>query len=163
MKKMYWILGAVAIGLIVAVGAVIFGLARASSQTPHRSELKLGVTDGQLTECPDSPNCVSTHASPEDETHYAEPISYSGERAAVRERVLSHLREKPRTDIITNDEDYIHAEVRSRIFRFVDDLELYFPDEQKVVHLRSASRVGEGDMGVNRKRYEEMKAVIRRE
>ena len=62
-----------------------------------------------------------------------------------------------RTVIVSESEDYIQAEVRSLIFRFVDDLEFYFPTGETVIHVRSASRVGNYDLGVNRKRVEEIR------
>jgi uncharacterized protein (DUF1499 family) len=63
----------------------------------------------------------------------------------------------PRTTIVTLEEDYIRAEFKSRIFGFVDDVEFWFDDEQKVIHFRSASRVGYSDLGANRKRMEKIR------
>jgi uncharacterized protein (DUF1499 family) len=65
-----------------------------------------------------------------------------------------------RAKIITEKDDYIHAEYTSALFRFVDDVELYFDKAKKIIHVRSASRVGYGDMGVNRKRVEELRALF---
>jgi uncharacterized protein (DUF1499 family) len=62
-----------------------------------------------------------------------------------------------RTSIITKKDNYIHATFKSRIFRFVDDVEFYFDDKEKIVHFKSASRVGHSDLGVNRKRMEEIR------
>jgi uncharacterized protein (DUF1499 family) len=62
-----------------------------------------------------------------------------------------------RTTIVAEKEDYLHAEAKSLIFRFVDDVEFYFPVDQNIIHVRSASRVGQSDMGVNRKRVEEIR------
>jgi uncharacterized protein (DUF1499 family) len=63
----------------------------------------------------------------------------------------------PRTDIVTLEEDYIHAECRSRIFGFVDDVEFWFDGANGVIHFRSASRMGYSDLGVNRKRMERIR------
>ncbi|MEN6507422.1 MAG: DUF1499 domain-containing protein, partial [Smithella sp.] len=62
-----------------------------------------------------------------------------------------------RIKIVAEKEDYLHAEAKSLIFRFVDDVEFYFPANEKIIHVRSASRVGYSDMGVNRKRVEEIR------
>jgi uncharacterized protein (DUF1499 family) len=66
----------------------------------------------------------------------------------------------PRTVIITETPDYLHAECASAIFGFVDDLELYQRGSQDLIAVRSASRLGYGDMGVNRRRVEHLRAVL---
>ena len=63
----------------------------------------------------------------------------------------------PRTQIVTDEETYIHATFTSLIFRFVDDVQFVIDDATKTIHFRSASRVGRGDMGVNRNRMEEIR------
>ena len=66
----------------------------------------------------------------------------------------------PRTQIVENDGDYLHVEVTSRIMKYVDDLEVsYIPENNKIV-IRSESRVGEGDFGVNKKRVELIKSNL---
>ena len=65
-----------------------------------------------------------------------------------------------RTKIVTMTDDYLHVEFRSLVFRFVDDVEFYFDDRGKTIHLRSASRVGHSDLGVNRKRVERIREVF---
>jgi len=67
-------------------------------------------------------------------------------------KVSSIVQNIPRTEIVELDGDYLHAEVTSRIMKYVDDLEISFlPDDNKLI-IRSESRVGDGDFGVNRKR-----------
>jgi uncharacterized protein (DUF1499 family) len=83
-----------------------------------------------------------------------EPIPYTGPLSAARERMLSVLRRHPRTRVVEEGQDTIRAECRSRIFRFVDDVEIRFDDQAKLIHFRSASRLGRRDFGVNRKRME---------
>ena len=63
----------------------------------------------------------------------------------------------PRTQIVENDGDYLHAEVTSRIMKYVDDLEVSYIPETNIIVIRSESRVGEGDFGVNKKRVELIK------
>jgi uncharacterized protein (DUF1499 family) len=112
----------------------------------------LGVRDGKLAACPESPNCVSSHMT--DETHRIDPLPYAGSGADALARLSAIVRSLPRTTIVTEKSDYLHAECTSRIFRFVDDVEFLADDRAKVIHVRSASRLGSSDLGVNRKRIE---------
>ncbi len=120
-----------------------------------RKPMDLGVSQGRLVSCPKSPNCVSTQAP--DEKHRMEPFRYGTSREAARERMLDVLRSMPRTRIVETTDDYIHAECSTRIFRFVDDVEIFFNDGDRTVHFRSASRVGYSDFGANRERMEEIR------
>jgi uncharacterized protein (DUF1499 family) len=115
---------------------------------------KLGVTDGRLKPCPASPNCVNSQL--QENGHAIAPIAYEGSLADARERLLLILRQTKRAKVVVSETDYIRAEFRSAIFRFVDDVEFYFP-EAPVIHVRSASRVGYSDLGVNRKRVEKIR------
>jgi uncharacterized protein (DUF1499 family) len=115
----------------------------------------LGVTDGKLSPCPDSPNCVSSQSS--DNKRYTEPLRYQGTLAEARDRLVSVLYSIRHSTVVTVQEKYIHAEFTSRLFRFVDDVEFYFDDNHKTIHLRSASRIGYSDLGVNRKRIERIR------
>ncbi len=108
-----------------------------------------------LKACPSSPNCVSSQAA--DPKQAVAPIAYTESRAEALARLKKVLEGMKRTKIVSEKDDYLHAEARSLIFRFVDDVEFYLPEDQKVIHVRSASRVGYSDMGVNRKRVEEIR------
>ena len=83
-----------------------------------------------------------------------EPISYKGSLSAARARMLAVLRAHPRTRIVEEGPDVLRAECRSLLFRFVDDVEIRFDDAAKLIHFRSASRLGRRDFGVNRQRME---------
>jgi uncharacterized protein (DUF1499 family) len=117
----------------------------------------LGVRDGKLAACPESPNCVSSHMT--DETHRIDPLPYAGSGADALARLSAIVRSLPRTTIVTEKSDYLHAECTSRIFRFVDDVEFLADDRAKVIHVRSASRLGSSDLGVNRKRIELIRSL----
>lgn len=117
----------------------------------------LGVTNGRLAPCPDSPNCVSTFAT--DELHGIEPMAYAGETAVAQTALLTTLNNLPRITVITNEPAYIHAEARSALWGFVDDLEFTFDETAGLIHFRSASRLGYGDMGVNRARMETIRVA----
>jgi uncharacterized protein (DUF1499 family) len=137
MQKRFWLMGLCAMMLL-----------RCSGGRPPN----LGVVNGKLSACPNSPNCVSSQTT--DKKHYIEPLHYQDTLREARRRLISVLNSMARTRIVTIKKDYIHAEFTSRIFRFVDDVEFYFDHDGKTVHLRSASRTGYYDLGANRKRVE---------
>lgn len=113
----------------------------------------LGIGSGRLTPCPDSPNCVNSQVTGK---HFIAPIAYTGDRRQARERLQKLLETEKRVVLMTVEETYIRATFTSRIFRFVDDVEFYLPDEP-VIHVRSASRVGYSDLGANRRRIEHLR------
>jgi uncharacterized protein (DUF1499 family) len=120
---------------------------------------QLGVRQGQLQPCPASPNCVVSDAR--DEEHGIEPfhLIVAAPRAwIIVQEVLGEL---PRTVIAKKTADYVHAECRSAVFRYVDDLELHLRPAQGIIAVRSASRLGRSDFGVNRRRVERLRAVLR--
>lgn len=112
----------------------------------------LGVHDGKLAPCPKSPNCVSTFAI--DETHAIKPLSYTGTMDQAKQKLSAVINSLPRTRITVDKGDYLYAEFTSFLWRFIDDVEFVFDDGAKTIQFRSASRLGYGDMGVNRKRME---------
>ncbi len=124
----------------------------------------IGFHDQQLQPCPSSPNCVSSFAS--HKSHYISPInilngsSKHNKQAIpfVQERLLSILEHDSSANIITNTPDYLHIEFKSNFFGFIDDTEFYFP--QGLIHMRSASRLGYSDFGVNRKRLENIRKLL---
>ena len=105
-----------------------------------------------LRPCPDSPNCVSSQSqSPE---QYVEPFSFSGTVTGAKAKLHSFFESQPRTHIVVDQDTYLHVEITSYLFGFIDDVEFAFDNEQKLIHVRSASRTGYWDFGVNRKRIE---------
>ncbi len=119
----------------------------------------LGVESGHLSPCPSSPNCVVSQNG--DTRHAIAPITYHVERDKAKEIVLKVLTVVPRTEVIEQTDNYIHAISKSRIFKFVDDVEFYFPKNESVIHIRSSSRVGDLDLGVNRTRLEQIRLALR--
>ena len=118
----------------------------------------LGVAAGTFTACPSSPNCVSSDAS--DGAHRIAPLQLAVAPAtawpAIREFVATGM---PRTAIVTEQEGYLHAECRSAMLGFVDDLELHLRPAG-IIAVRSASRIGRSDFGVNRSRVEDLRAAL---
>ena len=119
---------------------------------------KLGANSGQLMPCPSKPNCVSSYAT--DKQHFIEPINFTGTRQDAQDRLLGILKALKQTKIIVVQENYIRVEFISKIFQFIDDVEFYFPStnrDQISINVRSASRVGYSDFGVNQKRIEQIR------
>lgn len=137
-----------AVLLIPLLVVVAFAVMSATSRRPKT----LGVRDGRLAACPDSPNCVSTQAEREHQRMDSIPLTIdAAEAVSVLKRVVSAM---PRSQVVTVDEHYLHAEFASALFRFVDDIEFFVDAQQRVIHFRSASRVGHSDLGVNRQRMQ---------
>ncbi|HEU5408067.1 MAG TPA: DUF1499 domain-containing protein [Nitrospira sp.] len=111
-----------------------------------------------LSPCPFSPNCVSTQAT--DENHAISPFQYKKSRAEAKEALKTVLTTLPRTKLVDEDESYLHYEFTSLLLRFVDDVEFLFDEPTKTVHFRSASRTGYSDLGVNRKRMEQVRTLV---
>ena len=111
-----------------------------------------------LATCPLSPNCVSTASDLPD--HAIAPFRYKKSRAEAKEALKTIIRSLPRTKLVEEDETYLHYESTSLLLRFVDDVEFLFDDEAKTIHFRSASRTGYSDLGVNRRRMEDIRKLI---
>jgi len=153
MPKLLKLLILLTIGGVVIFFALRWLIARASPLPAN-----LGVENGRLAPCPTSPNCVSTQAT--DEEHRIAPIAYEGETAAAQANILAILQADPQFSIITNTPTYIHAEARTAVWQFIDDVEFYFDEANDLIQFRSASRLGYGDGGVNRQRMEEMRTLF---
>jgi uncharacterized protein (DUF1499 family) len=140
--------------MIVMTGAAVLGSGAAcSGQRPT-------ATADRLKPCPDSPNCVSSLSS--DPRHRVAPIVYTGSPAEAREKLLGVIRSLPRTTIRSKEGPCLQVEFTSALFRFVDDVEFCFDEAEKLIHVRSASRVGYWDLGANRRRVEEIRRMLTR-
>ncbi|MGD2056856.1 MAG: DUF1499 domain-containing protein [Gammaproteobacteria bacterium] len=92
--------------------------------------------------------------------HRIEPLSYTGSPQTAWVTLRTVLLAQPRTTLVADESDYLHAEVRSLIFRFVDDIEFLHVPEQRLIQVRSASRTGYSDFGVNRRRVENIRKAF---
>jgi len=117
----------------------------------------LGIREGRLAPCPSSPNCVSSQSR--DQEHAIEPLPFTGSVANAHEELKRVILGMKRSRITDETDNYIRAEFTSALFRFVDDVEFWFDDNADLIQVRSASRLGYSDMGVNRKRVEEIRAL----
>src|SRR5258708_4728998 len=115
-----------------------------------KNSANLGIKDGKLLPCPDRPNCVCSMDSAA--AHHVEPLAFIGDPDDAMSWLKAVLAGQIRTRLVAEEADYLHAECSSLIFRFVDDLEFYMDRQGKKIHVRSASRAGRYDFGVNRRR-----------
>lgn len=118
----------------------------------------LGVTDGKLAACPGTPNCVSSQAPESDKEHFIAPLPYQKSPADAMAALKSVIEGMERTKIVSESDNYLYAEFTSALMGFVDDVEFYLDEDTGVIHVRSASRLGQSDLGVNRKRVEDIRA-----
>jgi uncharacterized protein (DUF1499 family) len=120
----------------------------------------LGVKDGRLATCGRRLNCVSSQADPADAQRYVAPIPFKGDAQAALSAARKAVERMRRATVIRQEGNYLHAEFRSRLMGFVDDVELMFDERSGVLHVRSASRLGRRDYGVNRARVEALRARL---
>jgi len=122
-----------------------------------RRPTNLGVRDGKLTPCPSSPNCVCSQAS---DAHAIAPLKVKGDAETAMRQLRGVIESMPRAQIVDAKPGYLYAEFTSSFMGFVDDVE-FFADGS-VIQVRSASRLGYSDLGVNRKRIEAIRAAFSR-
>lgn len=125
---------------------------------PGTRPTHLGVRDGKLTACPSTPNCVNSQMA--EPSHAIAPLAFSGDAAAAMQKLRSVIEAMPRTKVIESQPNYLYAEFATSLLGFVDDVEFY--NDGRVIHVRSASRLGYSDLGVNRKRVEEVRGAFSR-
>tara|TARA_R110002073_G_scaffold77626_2_gene187876 strand:- start:105 stop:509 length:405 start_codon:yes stop_codon:yes gene_type:complete len=112
----------------------------------------IGVNDGRLIPCPESPNCVSSFET--DEEHGIAALNANLNQI---QQVLLSLDE---ANIVEQTDGYLYAEFTSRIMGYVDDVEFLYDPASNQTHVRSASRLGHSDLGANRKRIETIRAQL---
>lgn len=105
--------------------------------------------------CPATPNCVSSLAG--NPRHRVEPLGFTGDPRDAWRRLREVVASLPGTEIVVDAPEYLAAECTSRLFGFIDDLEFALDRDANRIHLRSASRVGYSDLGVNRRRVERVR------
>jgi uncharacterized protein (DUF1499 family) len=120
----------------------------------------LGVRDGRLAPPKRTPNCVSSQADPADAEHYIDPIRLDVPAEQAMSAARNAVKSMARATIVREEGSYLYAEYRSRLLGYVDDLELLFDEAAGVFHVRSASRLGRRDYGVNRKRVERLRKLV---
>ena len=140
------------IGLAVVLASLF--LAACTGNSPAN----LGVSDSGLAPCPSSPNCVSSDA--QDNDHHVAPLQFAAPAAEAWQAARDQVAELPRTRIVSETPGYLHAECQSALLGFIDDLELNLRTSAGIIAVRSASRLGYSDFGVNRNRIEALRASL---
>jgi len=123
----------------------------------------LGVHDGRLAPPKRTPNNVSSQTDKNtDAEHYIEPLHYTGDAGRAWAALCRIVESMPRVKVVKVEPNYLYAEFTSKLMRFVDDTEFYLDEKAGVIQVRSASRLGKGDFGVNRARIEYIRAKLAR-
>lgn len=120
---------------------------------PGKRPQNLGVNGGKLTPCPGTPNCVCSQSDRADEKVETLPPVAIAQLRQVIEKM-------ERTTIVEATDSYLYAEFESKLMGYVDDVEFYLDTTASVMHVRSASRLGKSDLGVNRQRVEEIRGLL---
>lgn len=158
--KILWILAL----MLVVLAACLLGagqLGLLAGTVPQN----LGVKDGRLRPPSNTPNSVSSQAllyADHAQKDYANiaPLTYTGDGDAAMERLAGLLQKSERTVIVARKPDYIYAQCSTALLRFTDDVEFWLDEPNGVIQVRSASRLGRKDFGVNRARVEAIRAQL---
>lgn len=142
-----------ALATAILVRFAILGYNSKSGEPP-------GLVSSALAPCPDKPNCVCSEFT-EDPTHYIEPIDYSGTASEKAWANISQVIKESGGEVSMANDNYIAATFSVSLFGFVDDVECRLDTSQKTIHIRSASRVGHSDLGVNKKRVSMMTRLFK--
>lgn len=120
----------------------------------------IGVKEGRLSPCPSSPNCVVSQGD-EDAEHAIAPLTYDSDMSSAVTKLREVVEAQAGSEVVEQTESYLYAQFTSKLMGFVDDVEFYFsPTEPGTIHVRSASRLGQSDLGVNRKRVEAIREAF---
>ena len=158
MKRMTILLTVTA---VVAAVVVLMVALLACLSLAARRPAELGLLDGRLRPCPSSPTCGSSQAK--DESRRVEPLRFDSSAGEAWRRLRQVVEGMERVEIITETGTYLHAEFTTPLFRFRDDVEFQLRPEASAIDLRSASRVGWYDLGVNRSRVQKLAEAWRAE
>lgn len=121
----------------------------------------LGFNAGKFTPSTWKPNCVSSTVEKSDEKHFIAPLIYSGTGVDAWQKLLSIVKASPRINVVSEKVNYLYAEFKSGGLGYVDDVEFALDEKAGAIQVRSASRLGVRDFGVNRARVEAIRAQLR--
>lgn len=148
------------IGSYVILLVVIGFLLIANNVFAGKPPTNIGVNNGMLTGCPATPNCVSSQVAAIDPEHTISPLPLTGDNPTTIAKLKQAIASIPGSRIVKETDDYIYAEFKSKLMGFVDDVEFYLNNDRKIIQVRSASRLGDSDLGVNRQRIEEIRVKL---
>jgi uncharacterized protein (DUF1499 family) len=114
----------------------------------------IGIISEQLAPCPNTPNCVSSFS--QDLSHKIAPMPYNFTKKEALTKLETIINSQKRAKIIIQTDNYIYAQFTSFLMGYVDDVEFLLDDSKKIINVRSASRLGESDLGANRDRIEKI-------
>jgi uncharacterized protein (DUF1499 family) len=149
----------IAVAVVAALVAARFGAFAGKVPT------NLGVRDGKLKPPARTPNSVSSQAdlwpdAAQREAARIAPIAVQGDGKATIAKIAQVVEGLPGARIVERRDDYLYAQFTTALMRFTDDTEFWFDPAANVVQVRSASRVGRSDLGVNRARIEAIRARL---
>ncbi len=159
MLVLKWLVGAIVVVLVGAVAAGQAGLLSGSAPGD------LGVRDGKLKGLSATDNSVSSQAGlypdhPQRKYATIEPLPLRGSGADTVARLRGIVERMDGAKLIKSESDYLYAQYTTPLMKYVDDVEFWFDPVAQVVQVRSASRLGKGDLGLNRKRVEAVRAAL---
>lgn len=155
-RRLVAVLAVLLAGLALHTGLI--GLIGGDTMFAGSRPADLGFHAGRLAAPKKTPNCVSSQAGPSDVQHYVAPIRFDGGAAAAMAALRTVVAGMPGSTIVRQQPDYLYAEFRSRLMGFVDDVEFGLSEKDGFIQVRSASRLGRRDFGINRERIESVRA-----
>lgn len=141
--------------VVFLVPLLVLGLGLGAACVSHRP-IEVGLVDGELQPCDSSSNCVCSE-DPSSEA-YVEPLAFEGDADTTFASLATHLQSRSSVTIVEARDDYMHVVFTTPFLKFADDVEFRLDRERRVIHVRSASRIGKSDLGTNRERIEELRA-----
>jgi uncharacterized protein (DUF1499 family) len=151
------VIGIAVLAVVAVAAAVLVGgfMGLFSGTRPEY----LGVKDGRLARCKSTPNCVSSYADKAaDPEHHIEPLRFQGDPDTAFAKLKDVVRGTERVTVVRDEPGYLYAEFKTKVMGFVDDVEFLLDPSSKAIQVRSASRLGRRDFGVNRERIESLRA-----
>jgi uncharacterized protein (DUF1499 family) len=146
--------------IVIAIALVLAFLVWNNHLLAGTAPTNIGINNGKLAACPTTPNCVSSQAAASDIEHSIKPIEVGGATQQIIADLKLAIESMPRSTIVKETNNYVYVEFASKLMGFVDDVEFYLDDTNKAIQVRSASRLGESDLGVNRQRIEEIRSKV---
>jgi uncharacterized protein (DUF1499 family) len=156
------VLAGIALVTAGVVAGIALHLATAKGDTMFAGKRPdyLGVKDGKLPRTKRTPNNVSSQADASDAEHYIAPIRFKGTAVEAMAAVRKAVEASERATVVRHEGNYLYAEFKSKLMGYVDDVEFTHDEKAGVIHVRSASRLGRKDFGVNRARVEALRGKI---
>lgn len=146
--------------VVIAIALVLTFFVWSSHMFAGNRPTNIGINNSQLAACPATPNCVSSQAPASDTEHSIAPLKFNGDPTNAMANLKQVIQSMPRTTIVKETNDYLYVEFASKLMGFVDDVEFYIDGGNNNIQVRSASRLGQSDLGVNRKRIEEIRSKL---